>query len=141
MSVPRLLDANLLLALTVESHIHHEPARAWFARSQVPFATCPITQGSLLRLRLSLGASASFADALAVLQAVVAHPRHRFWPDALDYAQLPTRGIQGHRQVTDAYLAALARHHGGVLATFDRGLAALHGVGVELVVTGRDQNG
>ncbi len=141
MAAPRLLDANLLLALTVESHIHHQPARAWFARSNAPFATCPITQGSLLRLRLSLGASASFADALAVLQAVVAHPRHRFWPDALDYAQVPTRGIQGHRQVTDAYLAALARHHGGVLATFDRGLAALHGAGVELVAADQDCNG
>ena len=133
MSVPRLLDANLLLALTVENHIHHEPARIWFARSNVPFATCPITQGSLLRLRMSLGASASFADALVVLKAVVAHPRHRFWPDALAYAHVPTRGIPGHRQVTDAYLAALARHHGGVLATFDRGVAALHGAAVELV--------
>lgn len=32
----------------------------------------------------------------------------------------------GQAQVTDAYLAALARQHGGKLATFDRGLAALH---------------
>ena len=32
----------------------------------------------------------------------------------------------GHRQVTDAYLAALARHHRGKLASFDRGLVALH---------------
>jgi uncharacterized protein len=34
--------------------------------------------------------------------------------------------VLGHRQVTDAYLAALARHHHGKLATFDKGLAALH---------------
>ncbi len=32
----------------------------------------------------------------------------------------------GHRQVTDAYLASLARAHSGRLATMDRGLAALH---------------
>ena len=32
----------------------------------------------------------------------------------------------GHRQVTDAYLAALARHHGGKLVSFDKGLVALH---------------
>jgi hypothetical protein len=32
----------------------------------------------------------------------------------------------GHRQVTDAYLAALARHHGGRPVTFDKGLVALH---------------
>ena len=31
-----------------------------------------------------------------------------------------------HRQVTDAYLAALAEHHGAVVATLDRGLALLH---------------
>lgn len=46
---------------------------------------------------------------------------------------LPIRGIQGHRQVTDAYLVELARHHRGVLVTFDRGLAALNGDGVERI--------
>lgn len=35
-------------------------------------------------------------------------------------------GVVGHRQVTDAYLAALVRHRGAQLATFDRALAALH---------------
>jgi predicted nucleic acid-binding protein len=32
----------------------------------------------------------------------------------------------GHRQVTDAYLAALARAHRGRLTTFDEGLVAAH---------------
>jgi toxin-antitoxin system PIN domain toxin len=134
MAAPRLLDANLLVALTVDSHIHHLAARRWFAQLSAPFATCPITQGSLLRLRMSLGASATFEDAQAILRAVVSHPRHIFWPDSLGYAELPARGIQGHRQVTDAYLVGLARHHRGLLATFDRGLAALHSRAVELVV-------
>lgn len=31
--------------------------------------------------------------------------------------------LTGHGQVMDAYLVALVRHHEGVLATFDRGLA------------------
>ena len=31
-----------------------------------------------------------------------------------------------HRQVTDAYLAALAEHHDAVVATLDRGIALLH---------------
>ena len=34
--------------------------------------------------------------------------------------------IANHRQVTDAYLAALARARGARLATLDRGLAAAH---------------
>ena len=46
------------------------------------------------------------------------------WPDDASYLDLPTRGINGHRQVTDAYLALLAAKHGGVLATMDRALAA-----------------
>ena len=42
-------------------------------------------------------------------------------------------GVIGHRQVTDAYLVALARHHGGRVATLDKGLAALHGGDVLLL--------
>ena len=30
-------------------------------------------------------------------------------------------GLQGHRQITDAYLLALAHRRKGVLVTFDRG--------------------
>lgn len=41
--------------------------------------------------------------------------------------------MQSHRQVTDAYLAALARTHGGRLLTFDRGLAAAHADVAELI--------
>jgi uncharacterized protein len=35
-------------------------------------------------------------------------------------------GVVGHRQVTDAYLAQLARSRDGQLATLDSGLAHLH---------------
>jgi predicted nucleic acid-binding protein len=42
-------------------------------------------------------------------------------------------GVIGHRQVTDAYLAQLARANHGRLATFDRGLAALHTDIAELI--------
>lgn len=56
----------------------------------------------------------------------MAHPLHRFWPCDLPHLSVDWRGVVGHRQVTDAYLAALARHHGGKLASLDRGLLALH---------------
>jgi hypothetical protein len=43
---------------------------------------------------------------------------HEFWPDdAFDTVAL--NGVIGHRQVTDAYLAHLARVRGGRLATFN----------------------
>ena len=127
-----LLDGNVLYASIDEAHVHHTAAMQWFMGHTDGFATCPITQGTLLRLAMRL-AQRSADEALAILQALTAHERHHFWPDALSYHQVRWHGVLGHRQVTDAYLAALARHHGGRLASFDRGLVALHpDVGVAL---------
>jgi toxin-antitoxin system PIN domain toxin len=120
-----LLDGNVLVALVNLTHVHHAAAQRWFISSSCPFATCPITQGTLLRLLLRLG-EVTPETALEVLTRLAAHARHRFWPDALGYAEISWRGVLGHRQVTDAYLAALARHHKGKLVSFDRGLVALH---------------
>lgn len=129
-----LLDGNVLYALIDEAHVHHAPARRWFATMPAGFATCPITQGTLLRLAMRLGGR-DIGQALALLELVTAHTRHHFWPDALSYDRLRWDGVMGHRQVTDAYLAGLARHHGGRLASFDKGLVSLHqdiGVAVEV---------
>ena len=60
---------------------------------------------------------------------------HRFWADSIPYEVAHLIGVIGHRQVTDAYLVALARHNRGVLATLDRGLHALHSELVHLVET------
>lgn len=119
-----LLDANVLIALLVADHVHHAAAESWFTATDENFATCPITQGSLMRLLIREGQPAE--SARTVLMGTLAHARHEFWPDALSYTQVPTTGIRGHRQVTDAYLAQLARSRNARLATFDQGLAALH---------------
>ena len=124
-NVVHLLDGNVLYALIDEAHVHHASARQWFTRLDDGFTTCPITQGTLLRLSMRVG-ERSLAQALAVLEGVTAHAKHHFWPDALAYDHVRWHGVMGHRQVTDAYLAALARHHGGRLASFDKGLVALH---------------
>lgn len=130
-----LLDANVLIALGDHDHVHHVPVRRWFrARDEVVFATCPITQGALVRMLLQRG-KRSIDQALNILQGFVDHPAHQFWPDDLDYAAVRWGGVLGHRQVTDAYLAALARKHGGRLATLDRGLALLHDDVTELIST------
>ena len=119
-----LLDGNVLVALSVADHVHHEMAIDWFAASTQPFATCPITQGTLLRVLVREGLPVR--DALGVLEAMTRHGRHQFWPADRPYGQRTVRGVVGHRQVTDAYLADLARTRGGALATFDAGLAAMH---------------
>ena len=47
-----LLDGNVLVALTDSRHVHHARAERWLARLPGTFATCPITQGSLVRVLL-----------------------------------------------------------------------------------------
>lgn len=128
-----LADGNLLVALTVTDHIHHAAAVTWFDDQEPQLATCPITEGTLLRFLLREGRDAT--DAVAVLDAIRSHDWHTFWPDAIPYAADHLAGVIGHRQVTDAYLVALARHHGGRVATLDRGLAVLHREQVHLVET------
>lgn len=120
-----LLDGNVLVALVTHSHVHHAAAQAWFASSNVPFATCPITQGTLIRLLMNVGKMTA-QESVDVLAALIGHPRHRFWPDGFGYDAVTWTGVIGHRQVTDAYLAMLARRRRGRLVTFDGGLAGLH---------------
>jgi uncharacterized protein len=119
-----LLDANALIALLVDDHVHHVAAENWFAGMGEKFATCPVTQGSLVRLLIREGQPAAAAQ--AVLSGTTASPRHEFWPDDVGYTDIPVTGIVGHRQVTDAYLAQLARARGSRLATFDQALTKLH---------------
>lgn len=119
-----LLDANVLIALLVGDHVHHAAAEDWFVSTTGNFATCPSTQGSLMRLLIREGQQA--AAARAIVGQIIASPRHEFWPDDIPYPDVPVQGIVGHRQVTDAYLAQLARGRGARLATFDEALAKLH---------------
>lgn len=141
-----LLDLNILTALLWPAHEHHEPAHRWFAaRRKARWATCAITELGLIRLVTNPSFSRdslSPADALVLLSSNLTHETHDFWIEDLSVADAlgaVPRKLQGHKQVTDAYLLALAIHHHGVLATFDRGietLAAGWGTsGLELVST------
>jgi toxin-antitoxin system PIN domain toxin len=116
-----LLDSNVLIALTVDNHVHHQAAARWWGSNDEPFATCPITQGALTRLLIREGLAA--IDAQSALGLLTDHKRHVFWPDRISYRDIDVSGIVGHGQVTDSYLAALARDHRERLATFDRQLA------------------
>ena len=129
-----LLDGNVLIALTVEDHVHHDKAESWLAhQTTVKFATTPITQGTLLRLLIRNSVRAS--DAIALMARTTADPRHSFWADDLPYDGQTLRGVIGHRQVTDSYLAALARHRQGRVATFDAGFFSSHPDIAELIPT------
>jgi hypothetical protein len=122
-----LLDGNVLVALRVDSHVHHNRVHRWFATlKRDRFATCVLTQGTLLRVHMKTAADTSAAAAWRALKAVAAHPKHEWWGDSLSFLNVPHRHLQGGAQVTDAWLAELARRRKGRLATLDSGLAALH---------------
>ena len=122
-----LLDANVLIALSTVDHVDHARASSWFfLDANRPFATCPITQGALIRFQLRFGLNVKAKKAWDLLAEICALPNHEFWPDDIELAKIPIRGIVGHRQVTDAYLVGLAVKRNGQLATMDQGLVALH---------------
>ena len=114
-----LLDANVVIALTVREHVLFDRASRWFG-TVARVALCPVSEGALIRYLIRIGVPASSSRTL--LRVLRDDPRFEFWPDDLSYADLDVARPTGHRQVTDAYLTGLAAHHGGLLATLDRAL-------------------
>jgi len=119
-SATYLLDANTLIALVIADHEHHDTAAQWAAGVE-EIALCPIVEGALVRFLVRVGESPT--TAIATLSALYSSQRCAFWPDAISYAAAELGDVIGHRQVTDAYLAALAASRGCRLATFDQALA------------------
>lgn len=127
-----LLDVNILIALTWPQHVHHAQAHTWFDRvERQAWATCPLTQLAFVRISSNpriIPDAVSPRAAATMLAKIVALSGHTFWADDLPLnglAAMSGTALTGHRQVTDAYLIELARHHGGMLATLDAGLAEL----------------
>ena len=47
----RLLDVNVLIALTWPNHVHHDAARSWFTEVRnTGWATCPLTEAGFVRI-------------------------------------------------------------------------------------------
>lgn len=115
-----LLDGPVLAALTIAEHEHHDRAGRWLA-GEGAFAVTPMTEAALVRFLLRLGESPS--TALAVLVGIRSHPGCEFWSDDLPLAALTAEDIDSADGLSSSYLAALAAHHGGRLATLDAVLA------------------
>jgi uncharacterized protein len=133
-----LLDVNVLLALSWPGHKFHDKAQRWFARSASQgWATCPMVEAGFVRILSNPAFSAhavSPPEAIAALKFNTKHVAHQFWSDEIPVAgALETfrARIEGHQQIRDAYLLALAIHHRGKLATLDKGIRAW---GVEAAV-------
>ncbi len=133
-----LLDVNVLVALAWPSHTHHRIAQAWFRRhGRLGWASCPITQTGFVRISSNpkfIDGVVSPSGAIVLLDEVMQTTRHTFWPDDLSLVSNLSQEdepscfwphVAGHRQVTDAYLLALAQKHQGKLATLDKGIRTL----------------
>jgi uncharacterized protein len=129
----------VLSALFDASHVNHDAAHRWFADAGCEsWATCPITENGFVRV-LSHPAYPSLQatpnEVAERLGAFVDQRGHIFWPDDISLLSGLDAGsrarLVGSQQVTDFYLAALAHHHGGCLATFDGSLQrTLKGIGL-----------
>lgn len=122
----RLLDVNVLIALTNPSHVRHDAAHRWLAgmTATTRWATTPLTESALVRLMTNpvvAGRDIEPAAALQVLGELRASPEHVFIVDdaSLADARIALTALVGTKQVTDFHLVNLAASAGAVLATFD----------------------
>ena len=123
-----LLDVNVLIALLDASHLHHRPATEWLASHiDEGWASSPITQNGCIRILSQPGYPnpVPASQAAERLAEATRHPSHAFWADSislLEPGHLVWERILSPRQVTDAYLLALAVQQGGRFVTLDRGI-------------------
>ena len=121
-----LLDINVIIALLDRGHVMHGAARHWMERElHHGWATCPITQNSVLRI-MSQPAYPNHRPVAQVaerLEEACNHDSHVFWPgqiSLLNKGLIRWERMLGPRQITDSYLLALAVIHGGRFVSFDQ---------------------
>ena len=121
-----LLDINVLLALLDSDHVDHARAHVWLDDEIAHgWASCPITQNGFVRVisQPRYPSPISPAEAIELLDRACASGHHVNWScdlSILDARVFNRSHLHGPRQVTDAYLLALARANAGRFVTFDR---------------------
>ena len=124
-----LLDVNVLLALLDRDHLDHLRARAWLeAEIADGWASCPITENGFVRVisQPRYPSPITPAEAVNLLGGATEQPHHQFWScdlSLLDASVVDRSRLHGPRQVTDAYLLALATQHEARFVTFDRSIS------------------
>lgn len=122
-----LLDVNMLIAFFDKEHQHRSLVKNWLGnwlKAGNKWATCPITQNGCLRI-LSLPNYKNGFKPIEIkhhLSNAVASDNHVFIPDNISLLQdelINWQHIQGAKQLTDAYLLALAKHNQTVFVSLD----------------------
>lgn len=123
-----LLDINVLLALLDSDHVDHRRALDWLDDEiGGGWASCAITQNGFVRIisQPRYPSPISPTEAMDLLGQACDGEHHEFW--TCELSLLDTRFVRrdrlhGPRQVTDAYLLALATAREGRFVSFDRSL-------------------
>jgi len=109
-----LLDVSVLLALLLETHVHHDRVTAWAEGKQM--ALCPITELGFIRISVAVYKS-TMAQARQTLLDFQASDAPLFIPASISaLAGIPA---PDSKKSTDWYLANLAAVHGMKWATLD----------------------
>lgn len=125
-----LLDVNVLVALLDSDHVDHDQARDWLDDEigTAGWASCAITENGFVRIlsQPRYPSPVSPMEAIEVLSRACDSSHHAFWPcdvSVLDARIVDRSRLHGPRQVTDAYLLAMATAHHGRFVTFDRAVS------------------
>jgi uncharacterized protein len=136
----RLLDVNVLLALTWPNHVFHQAAHTWWNALTSKWATCAITELAFIRLSSNpafTSAAVTTYEAASLLEKLTTAGRHEYWKELPRLNPGAARKIGGHKQVMDFYLANLAIARRARFVTFDHGISKVFGpVKIELLGTG-----
>lgn len=122
-----LLDVNILIALLDRHHQFHQLTTTWFyhwKHASNHWLSCPMTQNDCLRI-LSLPSHKNGIGLMAVKQELTNltnSTHHRFISDNISLLQdelINWQHIQGSKQLTDAYLLALAKYNHAIFVSLD----------------------
>ncbi|MEZ0365179.1 type II toxin-antitoxin system VapC family toxin [Mycobacterium sp. pUA109] len=132
-----LLDVNVLLALLDSDHVDHGRAREWISEEiNQGWASCAITQNGFVRIisQSRYPSPVSPSQAIDMLARATQTRHHEFWPcevSILGANTIDRSRLHSSKQVTDAYLLALAVEKGGRFVSFDQSVALEAVVGAQ----------
>ena len=125
-----LLDVNVWIALFDDAHQFSDRANLFIAKKGVKIATGPLVENGVVRVmsspHYSRRGTLAIQQVRQRLREACSVLDHAFWPDDVslrDGERFNFARVQGHNQITDLYLLALAVQHGGCLVSFDQGVA------------------
>lgn len=117
-----LFDVNALIAGVYEDHEHHAVMRSWMkVHRDEGFGVPPLVMTGCLRVLMNISGERRPDRIVSAIGAFKIFYRLN---TVVDQTEIDTLGkwVKGPKQVTDAHLLAIAKHHKLKLVTFDKSI-------------------